>query len=59
MSRPIRQIDRFAELLSEHDADAGNRGGHVADCARRMGISPAQGNGILQRMRRDLGPQAR
>ncbi len=67
MPDPIRQIDRFAELLAEHvtpeDARrAGvrpNKGGNCVLCARKLGLADATGNGMLQRMRRDLGPQAR
>ena len=59
--RRLGALDRFAELLSEHDADEGgtNRGGNVAECARRMGIKPSAGNAMLQRIRKRLGPQAR
>jgi hypothetical protein len=68
--RRKRQMDathRFAELLSEHmdeeDIAAGRAtkldpGGDVAKTARRMGISAQNGNAMLQRIRRKLGPQA-
>ena len=56
--RPMGAIERFAELLSEHDTETGDRGGNVATCARRMGIKPSQGNAMLQRIRR-LHPQYR
>jgi len=66
MGRPIRQIDKFAELMSEWTAPEDARpdlpadpGGNAADCARRLGLKPSAGNGLLQRMRRDLGWQAR
>ena len=58
---------RFAELLSEHmdeeDIAAGRAteldpGGDVVKTSRRMGISPKNGNAMLQRIRRRLGPQA-
>lgn len=52
-------LDRFAELLSQHDLETGDRGGDPRASARRMGLSPASGNGMLQRLRRRLGPQAR
>lgn len=52
VGRPIGAIERFAELLSEHDVEAGDPGGNVAACARRMGLKPAQGNAMLQRIRR-------
>jgi hypothetical protein len=69
--RPKRddsQLDRFAELLSEHwdedDVKAGlakraDPGGKAAYCAIKMGLSPSTGNGLLQRIRRELGDQAR
>lgn len=34
-------------------------GGNVASCARRLGLKPANGNGLLQRIRQRLGDQAR
>ncbi len=65
MAAPIRQIDRFAELLSQWTAEEdatvacpADPGGDAAECARRLGLSRASGNGMLQRLRRDLGPQA-
>lgn len=60
-------VDRFAELLSEHmdedDVKAGRAthldpGGDVVKCSRRMGITPRNGNAMLQRIRRRLGSQA-
>lgn len=59
MAAPIRQIDRFAELIAEHDIATGDRGGDPRKAARRMGLDPARGNSLLQRLRQDLGPQAR
>jgi len=66
MRAPIRQIDRFAEVLSQWTAaeDAtdvcpADPGGNAGEAARRIGLSRASGNGMLQRLRRDLGPQAR
>lgn len=53
----MRQIDRFAELLAQHGP--GDTGGHVGKCAERMGLSREEGNSILQKMRKDLGWQAR
>jgi hypothetical protein len=50
--------ERFAELLSEHDLETGDPGGDVGRVSRRMGISPKNGNAMLQRIRRKLGPQA-
>lgn len=48
---------RFAELLA---ATAGTPDdGNVAVCAERMGYGRAYGNAMLQRLRRDLGAQAR
>lgn len=53
----IRQIDRFAELLA---ASAGTPDdGDVAKIARRMGLKASSGNGLLQRIRREQGDQAR
>lgn len=49
---------RFAELLSQHDLETGDPGGNVVKCSQRMGLKPQQGNAILQRIRRGLGPQA-
>ena len=54
-----RKIDQFADLLAEHDADAGEPGGNITVCATKMGITPKEGNEIMQRIRRALGPQAR
>lgn len=50
--------EKFAELLSHHDLETGDVGGDVAKVSRRMGIKPQNGNAILQRIRRRLGPQA-
>lgn len=52
----LRKLDRFAELLSHHDLASGDHGGNAADCARRLGLDPVTGNGMLQRLRRELGP---
>lgn len=60
-------LDRFAALLAEHvspedaarsgkDADPG---GNAGECAVRMGQKRAQGNLMLQRIRKKLGWQAR
>jgi hypothetical protein len=57
--RGMDALDRFAELLSHHDLTTGDHGGDARACARRMGLNPASGNGMLQRLRRRLGPQAR
>lgn len=66
--RGERTIDQFAERLSEHtdaaDIAAGrglrlDPGGDVRVAARFAGCDAASGNGMLQRLRRDLGPQAR
>ena len=50
--------DRFAEELSRHDLLTGDPGGNVVECSRRMGVKPTQGNAMLQRIRKRLGPQA-
>jgi hypothetical protein len=34
-------------------------GGNVRESARRIGLKPQSGNGLLQRIRRSLGDQAR
>lgn len=51
-------LDRFAQLLSEHDLETGDKGGDVRAVAQRMGIKPQAGHAMLQRIRRGLGPQA-
>lgn len=33
-------------------------GGNVVSCSQRMGVRPGNGNAMLQRIRRKLGPQA-
>lgn len=49
--RPMaRSIDVFANHLKRH--------GNVQRAARDMGLAPASGNGMLQRLRRELGWQA-
>lgn len=57
--RKLGALDRFAELMSEHDTETGDRGGDARACAQRMGLKAASGNGLLQRIRKRLGPQAR
>lgn len=52
-------LARFAEELSKHNLLTGDKGGNVVECAKRLGIKPAQGNAMLQRIRRRLGDQAR
>lgn len=47
-------IERFADLLAEHNLATGDLGGSVIVVSTRMGISPKVGNAMLQRMRRDL-----
>lgn len=51
-------LDRFAEELSKHDTETGDKGGNVRSCARRAGCNAAQGNAMLQRIRKRLGWQA-
>ena len=51
-------IDRFAQLLSEHDLKTGDPGGDVRACAQRLGVKTQAGHAMLQRIRRGLGPQA-
>ena len=50
--------ERFAELLSKHDLETGDHGGNVQRVSRQMGITSQNGNAMLQRIRRRLGPQA-
>jgi hypothetical protein len=57
MGAPIRQIDRFAEMLAESEGTRDD--GNVGIIARRLGLHKASGNGMLQRLRRDLGWQAK
>lgn len=51
-------LSRFALELSKHDLLTGDKGGNVVEVSRRLGINPSQGNAMLQRIRRRLGPQA-
>lgn len=51
-------LDRFAEELSRHDLATGDEGGDVRASARRCGCKAAQGNAMLQRIRKRLGWQA-
>lgn len=44
-------LDRFAEALSRH--------GDVRRAAMEIGLKPESGNGMLQRIRKRLGDQAR
>lgn len=54
-----RPLDQFAELLSRHSIEAGDTGGRVADAALRMGITVRAAGAMLQRLRKELGAQAR
>jgi hypothetical protein len=68
--RRLDSLDRFAEALSQHvdpaDIDSGrvpagtplDPGGNTRIAAQRSGIMPQSGNGLLQRIRKRLGPQA-
>ena len=56
MTIPIRQIDRFAEALARSAGTPDD--GNVGKAARAIGLSSANGNAMLQRLRRGLGPQA-
>lgn len=51
-------LDRFAELLSEHDAEAGDPGGNVRAVAKTMGISYGYARVMLQRLCAIFGDQA-
>lgn len=56
--RPMtRQLDVFADRLAATAWTSVD--GNVAIVARRLGKSPANGNGMLQSLRRELGWQAR
>jgi hypothetical protein len=69
--RKLDSLDRFAEALSQHvteeDVASGRAppgtsvdpGGNPRESAQRIGLLPSSGNGMLQRIRRRLGPQAR
>lgn len=57
--RERNRLDQFAELLAHHDLESGHPGGDVPECARAMGLRPVDGNAMLQRIRKRLGPQAR
>lgn len=59
---------KFAEELSKHtdaaDIEAGrgtvlNPGGRVAEVCERLGLTPKEGAAMLQRLKRDLGGQAK
>lgn len=52
----IRKIDQFAEALAQSEGTPDD--GNVAKIARRVGIKAGSGNGMLQRIRRELGWQA-
>ena len=56
--RNLDALDRFAEELSKHDIESGDEGGNVRECSRRLGLRPTQGQAMLQRIRKRLGPQA-
>lgn len=51
-------LDNFAEALSEHDLETGDKGGDLKTVAARLGISHAYANALLQRLRKKLGGQA-
>lgn len=55
-----RTLDVFAAYLAEHDASAKppNKGGDAKRAARRLGLAESSGNGLLQRLRREIGWQA-
>lgn len=57
MGRPNRQTARFAEMLADSAGTAED--GNVALIAERMGFGKGYGNAMLQRLRRDLGWQAK
>lgn len=55
----MSKIDELADALAEHDAEAGDSGGDVRACAARIGISYAQANSLVQRMRRRINEAQR
>ena len=55
----MRTMDRFAEELSKHDAEAGDPGGKVSRVSKALGIEVNYGRALLQRIRNELGDQAR
>lgn len=56
--RPLtRPLDRFAEALAQTEGT--RQDGDVMAVALKLGYAPTTGNGYLQRIRAELGPQAR
>ena len=51
-------LDRFAELLSEHDLETGDVGGDAEKCGRAMGFTPGYGRKMLSKLRAKMGAQA-
>lgn len=52
-----RQLDRFAEILA--NSAGTDTDGITSVAATRLGVSANNGNAMLQRLRRELGQQAR
>lgn len=53
------KLDDFAEALSRHSLELGDRGGDAQKVAKALGLAHDTGNGLLQRLRKGLGWQAR
>lgn len=56
-AKTLEPLDRFAELLSEHDLEMGDEGGSVTLCSGRMGIPTKVGIAMMNRIRRQLGTE--
>ena len=57
--RPLKRLDEFAERLSWHSIEGNEPGGNVQLTARSMGLRDDTGNGMMQRIRKRIGWQAR
>lgn len=53
--RRTNQLNEFAELISRDDEEGPLS---PADAAERMGLPRHSGNGMMQRLRQQMGPQA-
>lgn len=52
-------LDRFCDLIADHNLATGDRGGDCQRAAERLGFPREYGNSLLQKIRKRLGPQAR
>lgn len=53
------QLEAFAEAIADHDAEAGRPGGDLVAVAYKLRISVQHADMLFDRLRRDLGKQAR